>query len=269
MLHRNIKLNVKGSLENASFTTYFIDRLDEVGINKRPCIVLCPGGGYEFLSDREGEFFALQYLARGINAVVLKYSCKPAVYPTALLELAETVRQLRENAEEWNIDPEKIIVSGASAGGHLAASYSVFWSEDFIAKEIGVSKEILRPNAQVLCYPVITSGEYAHRGSFVALLGDRYDELVDKMSLENQVNKDTPKAFVWHTFEDGYVPPENSLLYVNALRKAGIPTEFHMFQPGGHGIALASEMTAWINGDGVVPQCQCWIDLACAWIKNL
>lgn len=269
MLHQRIKLNVKGSLEGASFTTYFIERSGEVGIKKRPCIILCPGGGYEYLSDREGEFFALQYLARGINAAVLNYSCKPAVYPTAMLELAQTIKLIRENADEWDIDRDNIIVSGASAGGHLAASYSVFWSEDFVAEELGADKEDIRPNAQLLCYPVITSGEYAHRGSFVALLGDRYDELADKMSLENQVNENTPKAFVWHTFDDGFVPPENSLLYVTALRKAGISTEFHMFQPGGHGIALANEMTAWPNGDGIVPQCQCWIDLACEWIKNL
>lgn len=269
MLHQKFALKLPGSLPESCFITYILDDSPEIGIEKRPVVIVCPGGGYRFLSDREGEILALQFCARGYHAVILKYSVAPACYPTALLEMATVVKTLRENAEEWHIDTDKIIVNGSSAGGHLAASYGVFWTESFIAETVGAEKEQLRPNGMLLNYPVISSGEFAHRDSFVALLGERYDELVDKMSLENQVNADTPKTFVWHTFEDGLVPPENSLLLVSALRRQGIQTEFHLFPAGGHGLSLATRLTAMPGGNEIQPECACWIDLAGAWIENL
>ena len=215
---------------------------------------------------------ALQYNAMGCHAVVLKYSVAPATYPTALLEMAYTVLLLRNKAEEWHIDTGKIIVEGSSAGGHLAASYGMFWSENMITDKLGLTsteKEVLRPNGMILNYPVITSGEHAHKESFQMLLGERLEELKGKMSLENQVNQDTPPAFLWHTFEDGCVPVENSLLLVGALRKQGIPTEFHMYPRGGHGLSLANELTVTPAGNEIEPACQSWIGLVKTWIQNL
>lgn len=130
---------------------------------------------------------AMQYFAMGYQTVVLKYSIAPAVYPAALTEVARTVLTLRENAEKWHIDADHIVVIGSSAGGHLAASYGMFWSEDWLWEGMGLTeaqKELLRPQGMILNYPVITSGKFAHRDSFKNLLGDRYDELVEKMSLE-------------------------------------------------------------------------------------
>ncbi|MDE5678841.1 MAG: alpha/beta hydrolase, partial [Lachnospiraceae bacterium] len=214
MIQQTIGLKMAGSLPGACIKTYIIEDSPEFKIKKRPIVIVCPGGGYCYLSDREGEILALQYVAMGCHAVVLHYSIAPAVYPAALLELASAVKLLREKAEEWHIDKDKIIVEGSSAGGHLAASYGMFWKEAFIAEELGLKasdREMLRPNAMILNYPVITSGEFAHRDSFVNLLGGRYEELVEKMSLEKQVNQDTPQAFIWHTYTDGCVPVENSL----------------------------------------------------------
>lgn len=272
MIHETIFLKEEGSLEKSCIRTYLIEDSPEIKIKKRPVVVVCPGGGYSYLSDREGEILALQYNAMGFHAVVLKYSVDPARYPTALLEMGRTVMLLRQKAEEWHIDKDKIIVSGASAGGHLAASYGMFWTEDIIRDKLTgkpCDREVLRPNGMILHYPVITSGEYAHRDSFRFLLGDKYDLLVDKMSLENQVNKDTPPAFIWHTFEDGLVPVENSLLLVSAMRKERIPVEFHMYPKGGHGLSLATELTQTPEGNEVVTCCQSWIDLVKTWIKEL
>lgn len=266
------QLQVKGSLPDAKLVTYIQDYSDAMAIQKRPLILICPGGGYRYTSDRESESIALQFLAMGYHAAVLRYSCAPATYPTSLLELANAMLLIRRNAEEWHVDAEKIVVQGCSAGGHLAACLGMFWDEDFLAEELGLEgadREILRPAGMLLCYPVITSGEFAHRGSFENFLGDREAELSEKLSLEKQVSDKTPKAFIWHTFADESVPVENSLLLVSAMRKAGIPTEFHMYPVGGHGLALASRLTETSDGRHVQEECTSWIGLAKTWLEHL
>lgn len=272
MIHNTYPLKVEGSLEYARLVTYIQEDSDAMLIDKRPLVLVCPGGGYGRTSDREAESMALQFLAMGYHAAVLRYSCAPAKYPTALLELASSMALIRKNAEAWHIDTDKIVVQGCSAGGHLAASLGMFWDEDFLAEGIGLAAtehEVLRPNAMILCYPVITSGEFAHRGSFANLLGEREAELGEKMSLEKQVSEKTPKAFIWHTFADQSVPVENSLLLVSALRRAGIPTEFHMYPKGAHGLSLANRLTATSDGRAIQEECTSWIHLAHTWMEHI
>ena len=272
MLHNTFEIQVQGSLPYARLITYIQEDSDAMAIRERPLILICPGGGYTRTSDREAEPVALKFLAMGYHAAVLRYSCAPAVFPTSLLELASAMAMIRNNAKQWHVDSEKIIVQGSSAGGHLAASLGMFWDEDFVAEGIGLGEadhELLRPNGMILCYPVITSGEFAHRGSFESLLGDRQEELGEKLSLEKQVNDKTPPAFIWHTYTDQSVPVENSLLLVSALRKAGIPTEFHMYPRGEHGLALANRLTQTNDGRGIQEECTSWIDLAHTWVEHL
>lgn len=267
MLIKTIEINEKGSA-GAHATTYFLESNIEKKVVKRPVMVICPGGSYCFVSKREGEPVALAFASRGYHSVVLDYSVYPdAGYPTSLLELGRLVSILRQNADEWHIDADKIFVMGFSAGGHLAASYGCFWLEDLISGSLGCDKELLRPNGLFLCYPVITSGERAHRDSFRHLLGSRYDELVDKMSLENQVNSNTPPTFLWHTVTDDLVPYENSVLFADALREKGIATELHLFPKGVHGLSLANAVTA-IDECQIEPCCQGWVDLATRWINK-
>jgi acetyl esterase/lipase len=272
MIYREIEIKESGSLEGAKLVVYAQEDSPKLRIKQRPLVLVCPGGGYEYTSDREAEPLALAFLAKGYNAAVLRYSCAPATYPTSLLELGRVVLTIREHANEWHVDSNSIIVQGCSAGGHLAASYACFWREDFLAKELlgdtsDLAKENLRPNGLLLCYPVITSGEFAHKGSFKNLLGERLEELEGKMSLENAVTKDVPRTFIWHTYTDGSVPVENSLLFAMALKKHDIKTELHIFPEGGHGLALASNVTAGLEGKEVVPACQPWIDLATRWLE--
>lgn len=270
MLHETIKLSAPGSQDYARLVTYIQEYTDQLAIGERPMIVLCPGGGYGHTSDREAEPVAFKFLAMGYHVAILRYSVAPAKYPTALLELATAFKLIRENAEKWHVDTDKVLVQGCSAGGHLAASYGCFWKEEFIAKELGLTdSEILKPNGMILCYPVITSGEFAHRGSFQCLLGEREEELGEKMSLETQVNEDTPKAFIWHTFEDGTVPVENSLFMAMAMRKAGIPCELHIYPRGCHGLALANKLTLGQARKENQPECETWIELAHTWVENL
>ena len=267
MIHQKIELKEGGS-ENAFATTYILKVNHELPAIKRPTVVICPGGGYEFVSYREGEPVALQFLARGYNAIVLRYSVYPATYPTALTELGRVILTLREHADEWLIDENKIVLMGFSAGGHLAASYACFWGKDILSDRLGCSKDLLKPNGLILSYPVITSGKYAHRGSFLHLLGDRYDELVDEMSLENQVNEHNPPTFLWHTATDNLVPAQNSILFAEALKNKNLSAELHLYKEGCHGLSLANEFTAAIDAH-VVPSCQDWIELAHQWMKKL
>ncbi len=269
MICTRLEIKGEGSEPYAHADTYLISHSEEISIQKRPLIVICPGGGYCFTSEREAEMFALRWNSYGYQAVVLWYSYRPAVYPAALLELARTVKLVRENAAQWDVDPDQIFVQGSSAGGHLAASYGMFWNRGFLAEALHTDAEQLRPNGMILNYPVITSGEYAHRESFENLLGDQYDQLVETMSLEKQVSQDTPPAFVWHTNQDGLVPAENSLLLALAMRKAGRPVELHMYMKGDHGLGLASEITRDREGGAVEPSCESWFELAWRWTKEL
>ena len=272
MIFKEFELKEEGSLKGAKLTVFIQEPSKELYIKKRPLVLLCPGGGYEWTSDREAEPLAFAFMAKGVNTAILRYSCKPAQYPTALLELGRAMLIIREHAKEWEVDPDAIIVQGASAGGHLAASFACFWKEDFLSEKLlgaatKANKEKLRPNGLLLCYPVITSGEHAHRGSFDSLIGGRYEELGDKVSLEKQVNEDVPRTFIWHTFTDGSVPVENSLLFATALRAHNINTELHIFCEGGHGLSLANEITESPSRKETVPSCQPWIDLAATWLK--
>ncbi len=247
---------------------------------KRPAVIVCPGGGYAFTSEREGEPVALQYAAAGCQAFVLWYSVAPDVWPTALLELAASVAYVRSHASEWDIDPDGIMVEGFSAGGHLAASLATFWDQEFVWKPLGVEKEAVKPNGAILSYPVITSGEFAHRGSFENLLGDgslygqggpkpRQMERLDLVSLEKHAGAQNPPTFLWHTYNDPAVPVENSLLLVEALRKAGISVELHIFPDGPHGLSLANRETASSPDEKEYTAVQPWMELSCTWIRNL
>lgn len=253
----------------AVLTLYQIDNISVAPEKKRPFVIICGGGGYERISDREQEPVLLQFLACGCSAALLKYSVAPNEFPVSLLELASAVALARRNAEDWQIDPEKIVVCGFSAGGHLAASLGVFWDKDFVAGPLGLTADSCRPDGLLLCYPVITSGPKAHRSSFKKLLGERIGEegLLEKVSLERQVTAAVPKTFLWHTRSDETVPVENSLLFAQALTEAGVEYELHIYPVGGHGLSLSREETAGEREYQLQPYCSGWIHLAKAWME--
>lgn len=268
MRNEQIKIQVEGSEKDAYLETYILGNvMDDARNRKAPLVLICPGGGYARTSNREAEPIALQFNSMGYQAAVLRYSCAPAVYPTALCEVAQSVKLIREHAEDWNVDAEKIIVMGFSAGGHLAASYGVFWNEPWLAEKMQCDKKLLEPNGLVLCYPVISSKEeIAHQDSIKNLLGESYPEMKEQVSLEDKVGKHTPKTFLWHTFTDPVVPFWNSFRFAEALGKAGVPMEYHLYPQGGHGLSLANEQTANEEGKGVEKVCQSWVPLLRSWM---
>lgn len=268
MRNEQIKIQVEGSGKDVCLETYILgDVMDGARNRKTPLVLICPGGGYAMTSNREAEPIALQFNSMGYQVAVLRYSCAPAVYPTALCEVAQSVKLIREHAEDWNVDAEKIIVMGFSAGGHLAASYGVFWNESWLTEKMQCDKQLLKPNGLVLCYPVISSKEeIAHQDSIKNLLGESYPEMKEQVSLEDKVGKHTPKTFLWHTFTDPVVPFWNSFRFAEALGKAGVPMEYHLYPQGGHGLSLANEQTANEEGKGVEKVCQSWVPLLRSWM---
>lgn len=250
----------------ATFVGYCLDNSSEIDPNrKRPSVLVIPGGGYEMTSDREAEPIAMQFLAAGFNAFVLRYSVKPSIFPVALLEAAEAMRRIRTHADEWHCDADAIAVIGFSAGGHLAANLATSASDDVLAAH-GYDADAVRPNGLMLAYPVVTSGPLAHRGSFDALLGDRKadPEALDAVSIEKHIDAKTPPVFVWHTVPDDCVPYENTLMLVDACKKAGVSVEAHLFPSGGHGLSLGTAETAWQGVNGIEPCVQVWPKLAIA-----
>jgi acetyl esterase/lipase len=269
LIHEIINIHTEHS--DAKLYTYILNNSPEINISrKRPTVIICPGGGYEFTSDREAEPIAIKMNAMGFNAFVLRYSVRPAPFPSALLELAKTVALIRKSAEQWNIDVNKVIVAGFSAGGHLAASLGVFWNKTFLSESLGISNEDIKPNGLLLSYPVITSGTHAHIGSFAALLGDKFSMKLNELSLEKQVSPDTPPTFLWHTYTDKTVPVENSFLLAEALLKNMVSLEMHIYPTGVHGLSLGTEETKRKDNDLTLQsEVVNWIDMAGRWIKGL
>ena len=233
----------------------------------RPSIVICPGGGYAYRSPREAEPIALAFAARGFHCYVVAYRVAPAVHPAPLMDVAHAVAWVRAHAAPNHADPDRIAVMGFSAGGHAAGSLGVSWHDAALLAPAGLTPEQARPNAMVLCYPVITGGEFAHRGSFEALSGSDDRTAHEALSLETKVSANTPPTFLWHTFEDDCVPVENTLMMASALRRAGVLTEVHIFPRGGHGLALANPLTS-THPSQNMPECAQWVDLAARFLQE-
>ena len=204
-----------------------------------PGVIICPGGGYMFCADREAAPVARTFNSMGFNAFVLTYQCDGhPLTTTPLRQLSWAVSAVRQNTSVYNTLSDKLAVLGFSAGGHLAASLGVFWNNSAMLGD-DLEPAAVRPDAMILCYPVISSGTMAHRGSFENLAGqDRAAQ--DEFSLEKHVCAQTPPAFLWHPVDDEMVPVENSLLFCDALRKNGVTHELHLYPHGIHGLSLAT-----------------------------
>jgi acetyl esterase/lipase len=234
----------------------------------RPAVLILPGSGYSQCSPREAEALALRFNAASYHAFVLWYSCEPRRHPVPILDCERALTVIRENAAAWAVDGRRLSVMGFSAGGHLALSSAIFRDRDFAAAP-GINPDYTRPDALMLCYPVVSSGQYAHRGSFDCLLGTKPDSaLLDLLSLENHVDGSLPPVFLWHTYTDESVPVENSFLLANALRRAGVPLEMHIFPEGKHGLSLAVPETS----DGVPENINLhtaqWFGLCLNWLAR-
>ena len=233
----------------------------------RWAVIVCPGGGYQVLAPSEGEPVALAFLAAGVQAFVLDYSVELVRYPVALMELAASVAWVRRHAEEYGIDPHRIAVCGFSAGGHLAGCASNLWDHPVLAP-LCLKPEEMRPDASILCYPVITSqARKGHRLSFSRLLGEGVP-VPPEISLEKSVSERTPPTFLWATVTDGTVPVENTMEYAAALREHDVPFELHLYADGPHAMGLATRESAW-SPEYENPHAATWHGLCVEWLRRL
>ena len=238
---------------------------------RRPAVLICPGGGYQYHSLLTSYTPAMEYLAHGYHVFILWYSLRrtpaePPLYLTPLLQLSAAVMEIRAHGEEWGVLPEQLAVCGFSAGGHLAASLTVHWNHPRLTALQDTGSGLNRPSGAVLCYPVITAGEKAHRDSILALTGGD-PEWNAFFSLERHVTPETPPCFLWHTMEDGLVPVENSLDMAAALVRAGVPAELHCYQRGGHGLGLCRQETRISGIEGRLSEN--WLAHSMDWLDSL
>ena len=204
-------------------------------------MVICPGGGYAHLAPHEGRDYALWLNQHGIICFVLKYRLGSSGYhhPAMLHDAARAVRWVRAHADEFQIDSHRIGIMGSSAGGHLAATLMTHFDLGNASATDAVERESSRPDLGILCYAVVSLGEFAHQGSRENLLGKNpAPELVQDLSNELQVTPRTPPCFLWTTFEDKTVPLENTLMFAAALRRNSVPFDLHIYEKGGHGMGL-------------------------------
>ena len=246
----------KEPLDVPTLTPYFPAKEKATGA----AIIVAPGGGYSRLSDvKEGSAVAEWLNTLGITAFVLKYRHTAKYpHPAPLQDAARAVRIVRNRAKEWNLDANRVGILGFSAGGHLASTLGTHFDAGKPDSADSIERFSSKPNLIILIYPVITMGEYTHAGSKKNLLGaNPTPEMIRLLSNETQVTKDTPPAFLVHTLADKGVPVENSLMFVAALRKAGVPFEFHLYERGPHGFGLAPN-------DPILAS---WKDRCADWLK--
>jgi acetyl esterase/lipase len=223
-------------------------------------VIVCPGGGYCGKADYEGAPIARFLNSVGISAFVLDYRVSPYQHPYPLLDAQRAIRVARYHAKAMAIKADKIGMLGFSAGGHLSATAGTHFDAGSPDAKDPVERMSCRPDALVLCYPVVTFGEFRHDGSKVALIGENPTEaLRQSLSNETQVTAQTPPAFLWHTANDQAVPVENSLLFAAALSKHKVPFELHVYPDGPHGLSL---------GEGH-PAVYTWPGMCATWLKNL
>lgn len=232
----------------------------EKGKANGTAIIICPGGGYSRLAmDHEGTAVAKKFNEIGVTAFVLTYRLPSdaimvdkAIGP--LQDAQRAVQLVRERAQEWGVNPARLGIIGFSAGGHLASTAITHFDKAVIENKQNIS---LRPDFGVLLYPVISFGDIAHKGSKDNLIGKTATpEMVDLYSNEKQVTANTPPTFLVHAEDDKTVPVMNSIVFYEAMLKAGVKGELHLFQAGGHGFGLTNKTTKaeWFNN------CKDWMD---------
>lgn len=254
----NLWENAPGTVLETPSITPFIPE------NKKTdaAVVIFPGGGYGGRANHEGAGYAEFLNNHGITAFVVNYRVKPHTFPLELLDARRAVRFVRAKANEYGISKDKIAVMGSSAGGHLAALVSTYTKPiDFEGLD-EIDNENYLPNAQILCYPVICHPQgdgVAHAGSYINLLGDNYASFAKEVDPALNVTEATPRAFIWHTANDGGVNVINSYTYATALRKNCVSAEMHIFPNGPHGLGLAENN----------PHVAQWSKLLINWFKEI
>lgn len=259
--------------EDAYLTLYIRDNPPDMNNDPRGAILICPGGGYSHISNRESEPVALAFLARGYNVFVLNYSINERASDlNPACEAVTAIKHIRENAAKYNILSDKIFVLGFSAGAHVALSSAVLQDQDKIHNLLLPAKDpgIGMPNGIILCYPVVSATCPTHMGSLYNFCGTEHptSDQIEIFSLEKHVTGATPPIFVWHTETDETVPVANSIILTERLAEMGVPYELHLFPCGYHGLSLATHETCHDIPESDPHPASRWVELADKWMRK-
>ena len=264
------KIALSETDENVYLEVYAPDKIQKF---TRDAILVIPGGGYAGVcSDREGEPIALDFVARGLCAFVLHYSVgAKAKFPRPLIEASKAMKFIREKADLYGLNPDRVFVTGFSAGGHLCAALGTLWHMDEIYKEIDMPFGFNKPTGIIPVYPVISALVPTHKGSFQNLTGslEPTEAELAEYSLETRVDEKSAPAFIVHTSTDQAVPVYNALCFAKAYADAKIPFELHIFREAPHGMALANKITEVGNPAWVNESAETWPHLATLWMKGI
>ena len=250
------KVNLRKENPDIFFESFVHE--DEV----RNALVIFPGGAYHVCAPHEATPIAEEFYNKGFNCFVVYYSLNEnAAYPNPVTDAAKAIKIIRANAEKYKIKKDAIAVLGFSAGGHLAASISTLFNEDDVLKPISAAPSEVKPNAAVLCYPVTSSAFWMfHKSIGDNICGNKDKQyVISKINTFDNVTKNTPPTYIWSTFSDDCVPIEDSLCYMEALAKADVPFESHIFSHGRHGLGLAKEF----------PDISRWTDEAADFLQRI
>ncbi len=258
----------RGKNAGGFLTVYARGYSEEMGVKARPAMLIIPGGGYNMVSEREGEPVALRFLNEGYAAFLLQYSVRTP-YPAPLIEAGMAMAYIRKNARSYSVDPAHVAAVGFSAGGHLAGMLATLFGEACLKEALGKDAEKVRPDAVILSYPVISTLEGITHEETAENISGGDKTLRGALSLDQRVKADCPPAFIWHTAEDDCVPVVNALLYAGACGKAGVPFELHIFEKGRHGLSVADRDTE--RGEEAyrrIRHAAVWTDLALTFLRN-
>ncbi len=268
MIHEKIYLNKEKS---AYLVTYVHDRYEQewedVGNwlpESRPAVLMLPGGGYAYCSEREGEPTVYPFLCAGYNAFYLVYRTgDDSTYPNPVDDAAKAVWEIRSSARKWGIDPQKIAVGGFSAGGNLASILGTQWDKNGIEERLGIPTGGSRPDAMILCYTPVRMEKAPANTSLGAIMKQSPSEL----SSINYVGSNTPPVFIWHTMNDEKVPVANALEFAAKCAENNVPFELHVYEDGQHGLSLNTDLTAYKMRHAV--NVDTWTSLCINWLNRL
>ncbi|MCO7125234.1 alpha/beta hydrolase [Sporolactobacillus shoreicorticis] len=281
--------------KKTDYVAYLMDNSTDIEPNrKHSAMIICGGGGFMRITDREKEPVALYFLNQGFQSFVLNYttdSSDSGVYPSPVFDLAKLVLTIREHAKEWNVDSDKVCVIGFSAGGTICASLATQWHESFLSEKLSTSNEFLKPNAVILCYPLLDFhyqsqkiAEDENKDQLLKLVGMKKKDFLDmamqaasgkhpsedylmRISPINHISPATPPIFIWGTADDNMIYVGQLIKFVEKLNDNKIPYEFHMFESGNHGSSLGNYNTV-ENGELLNFDIAIWTELAISFLTR-
>lgn len=239
-------------------------------IANRPAIIVCPGGGFQILSDREAEPVALTFMKEGFNTFVLRYSIgEYSAFPNPLDDISKAIWVIRSHAEEWDLNPDAISIMGFSAGASVCAMSATEWNMPGLCDRLGIPEGGNKPNAAIIGYgPVLV--EEAMEDSSNVSVGAILKENPPQLSAVNYVGPHCPPAFIWHTRYDPLVSPANALALASAYQKADLKYELHIYTEGTHGLSVNNDLSDYRAGGTIRPlTAHTWVDLCTVWLKRL